>query len=130
MSRTDSGAEDTGLLGSLRRALSTVVEIVKTRIELVATEIEEQKVYTTQLIVLSFLALFFFCLAVIFATLTVVIIYWDRNPVAVVGGFAVMYLVLAILLGLIWRAREKARPRFLAATLNELERDREELTRR
>jgi uncharacterized membrane protein YqjE len=128
MSGSDSETRTGGLLNSLRRVLSTLIEIVQTRIELVVTELEEQKLRAAQLIILSFLALFFFSLAVIFGTLAVVMAYWDQNPVVVLGGFAALYLTLAIIIGLVWRARAKARPRLLSATLAELARDREELT--
>ena len=128
MSGSDSGTRTVGLLNSLRRVMSTLIEIVHTRLELVVTELEEQKLRAVQLATLFFLALFFFSLAVIFGTLAVVMAYWDRNPVVVLGGFAALYLALAIIIGLIWRARAKARPRLLSATLAELARDREELT--
>jgi uncharacterized membrane protein YqjE len=128
MSGSDSGTRTVGLLNSLRRVLSTLLEIVQTRVELVATEFEEQKLHAAQLATLSFLVLFFFSLAIIFGTLAVVMAYWDQNPVAVLGGFAALYLTLAIIIGLVWRARAKARPRLLSATLAEIARDREELT--
>ena len=128
MSGSDSGTRTVGLLNSLRRVMSTLIEIVHTRLELVVTELEEQKLRAVQLATLFFLALFFFSLAVIFGTLAVVMAYWDRNPVVVLGGFAALYLALAIIIGLIWRARAKARPRLLSATLAEFARDREELT--
>lgn len=116
-----------GLIDTLRRMSSTLVEIVRTRIELAATELEEQKLRIAQLIMLSFLALFFGSMAIIFGTLAVVMAYWDRNPVAVLSGFAALYLAIGLVAGLAWRARAKARPRLLSATLAELERDREEL---
>ena len=128
MSGSDSGTRAVGLMNSLRRVLSTLVEIVQTRVELVVTELEEQKLRAAQLATLFFLTLFFFSLAIIFGTLAVVMAYWDQNPVAVLGGFAALYLALAIIIGLVWRARSKARPRLLSATLAELARDREELT--
>ena len=128
MSGSDSDMRTVGLLNSLRRVMSTLIEIVQTRLELVVTELEEQKLRAVQLATLFFLALFFFSLAVIFGTLAVVMAYWDQNPVAVLGGFAALYLALAIIIGLIWRARAKARPRLLSATLAEFARDREELT--
>jgi uncharacterized membrane protein YqjE len=128
MSESDTDTRTVGLLNSLRRVLSTLIEIVQTRVELVVTELEEQKLRAAQLVMLSFLALFFFSLAIIFGTLAVVMAYWDRNPVAVLGGFAALYLTLAIVIGLIWRARAKARPRLLSATLAEFAHDREELT--
>jgi uncharacterized membrane protein YqjE len=130
MSASDSGARPVGLLNSLRRLSSTLVEILRTRIELVVTELEEEKVRALQIAALSFVVLLFGSLAVIFGTLAVVMAYWDRNPVAVLGAFAAFYLVLAIVAGFAWRARIKARPRLLSATLAELARDREELTPR
>ena len=128
MSESDSGTRSVGLLQSLRRMLSTLIEIVQTRAELLMTELEEQRLRARQLVILLFLMLFFFGLAVIFGTLAVVMAYWDSNPVAVLGGFSALYLTLAIIIGLVWRARAKARPRLLSATLAELARDREELT--
>jgi len=128
MSESDSGTRSVGLLQSLRRMLSTLIEIVQTRAALLMTELEEQRLRARQLVILLFLMLFFFGLAVIFGTLAVVMAYWDSNPVAVLGGFSALYLTLAIIIGLVWRARAKARPRLLSATLAELARDREELT--
>jgi len=129
MSEPDSGTRSIGLLQSLRRMLSTLIEIVQTRAELLVTELEEQRLRAGQLVTLLFLMLFFFGLAVIFGTLAVVMAYWDSNPVAVLGGFSALYLTLAIIIGLVWRARAKARPSLLSATLAELVRDREELTK-
>jgi uncharacterized membrane protein YqjE len=127
MAATDTGAPRLGLLDSLRRAAASLIEIVRTRLELVVTELEEQNVRATQIVALCIAALFFAGLAIIFGTLAVVMAYWDRNPVAVLGGFAALYLVLAIVAGVMWRARAKARPRLFAATLAELARDGEEL---
>ena len=128
MSGSDSGTHTVGLLSSLRLVLSTLVEIVQTRVELVVTELEEQKLRAAQFATLFYLVLFFFSLAIIFGTLAVVMSYWDQNPVVVLGGFAALYMTLAIIIGLVWRACAKARPRLLSATLAELARDREELT--
>ncbi len=130
MAGSEAGPRPVGLVKSLRRMISTLIEILETRVELAATEIEEQGLRVAQLIVLSLLILFFFCLAVIFGTVAVVVAFWNRDPVTVLGGFAALYLALAIVLGVIWRARVKARPRLLSATLAELARDREELTPR
>lgn len=128
MAGPESGTHNPGLLGSLRRAASTLIEIVQTRIELVVTELEEQGLRAAELAALGLLTLFFVCLAIVLGTLAVVVAYWERNPVAVLGALAALYLVLAVIVGLVWRARARARPRLLSATLAELERDREELT--
>jgi len=124
---SDSGARRVGLLDSLRRASASLIEIVRTRLELVVTELEEQNLRTAQIIALSVAALFFAALAIIFGSLAVVMAYWDRNPVAVLSSFALFYFALAVVAALVWRARAKARPRLFAATLAELARDGEEL---
>ncbi len=128
MTASDSGARRIGLLDSLRRAAASLVEIVRTRLELVVTELEEQKLRTAQIVALSVAALFFAALAIVFGSLAVVMAFWDRSPVGVLAGFAVFYLALALVAALVWRARAKARPKLLEATLAELSRDGEELT--
>ena len=127
MAATDTGARRLGLLDSLRRAAASLVEIVRTRLELAVTEIEEQKLRAAQIVALSVAALFFAALAIIFGSLAVVMAYWEQNPVGVLAGFAVFYLALAAIAALVWRARAKARPRLFATTLAELARDGEEL---
>ncbi len=128
MSASGSGSRPGGLLDSLRRIGATLVGIAHTRLELAVTELEEQRLRLWQLALLAFAALCFAALALVFGTLAVAMVYWDRNPVAVLGGFAFFYLALAIVVALVLRARARARPRLLSATLDELARDREQLT--
>jgi uncharacterized membrane protein YqjE len=123
----DTGARTSGVLGSLQRLLGTLLEIVQTRIVLVANEFEEQRVRTGQAIVAGALTLFFFGMAVVFVTLFVVMVFWETQRVAVVGGFALLYLVLAAIGALVWRQRTRTRPRLFDATLAELGKDREQL---
>jgi uncharacterized membrane protein YqjE len=114
-------------LSSLRRALSTLVEILHDRLELITTELEEQKLRAAQIAAASFLTLFFLSLAIIFGTLAVVVAFWETYRLVVLAGFAALYLALGVIAALGWRARSRARPRLLAATLAELTRDRDEL---
>jgi uncharacterized membrane protein YqjE len=127
MAASESGTRSDGLLNSLRRALSTLVEIVHDRVELITTELEEQKLRAAHIAVASFLTLFFLSLAIIFGTLAVVVAFWETYRLAVLTGFAALYLALGVIAALVWRVRSRARPRLLAATLAELRRDRDEL---
>jgi uncharacterized membrane protein YqjE len=127
MAASDPGARSVGLLSSLRRALSTLVEILHDRLELITTELEEQKLRAAQIAAASFLTLFFLSLAIIFGTLAVVVAFWETYRLVVLAGFAALYLALGVIAALVWRARSRARPRLLAATLAELTRDRDEL---
>ena len=127
MAASEPGARNAGLLSSLRRVLSTLVEILHDRIELITTELEEQKLRAAQIVFASFLTLFFLSLAIIFGTLAVVVVFWETSRLAVLAGFAALYLALGVIAALVWRVRSRARPRLLAATLAELRRDRDAL---
>jgi uncharacterized membrane protein YqjE len=127
MPDSETGSPTRGLLHSLRRVLAGVIEIVQTRIELVITELEEQRLRTGQIAATEFFALFFLAMAIILGTLTVVMLFWQTNPMAVLAGFTALYLALAIIAAVVLRTRLKARPRLLSATLAELLRDRDHL---
>jgi uncharacterized membrane protein YqjE len=127
---TDSGSGDghrPGLLASIQRLVATFVEILQTRVEIVSTEFEEERERIRELVVYSILTLFFAGTGALLLTLYVVILYWDTHRLNVVGGFALLYLGLGIVAGVILRRRLKARPRLFASTLSELEKDRERL---
>ena len=125
MPDSETGSPTRGLLHSLRRVLAGVIEIVQTRIELVITELEEQRLRTGQIAATALFALFFLAMAIILGTLTVVMLFWQTNPMAVLAGFTALYLALAIIAAVVLRTRLKARPRLLSATLAELLRDRD-----
>lgn len=129
MERPEGGAEPRphGVLGSLQNLVATLLEIVQTRIALAATELEEQRLRSGQLLVAVSATLFLVAMAVIFITLFVVAAFWETSRVAVLGGFGLLYLVLAVIAAVVWRRCARARPRLFEATLAELAKDRDQL---
>lgn len=121
------GARPRGVLNSLQRLFGTLLEIVQTRIALIATEIEEQRVRSGHVLVAGFVTMFFLGMAILFLTLFVVVLFWESNRVAALGSFGVLYLVLAAIAAAVWRRCIKARPRLFEATLAELGKDRDQL---
>ncbi len=119
-------ASPVGILQLLRRILSTLIEILRTRAQLAVTEIEEQALRATQLLLLALLILFFLSFAVLLGTLAVVTAFWNSHPVGVLAGCAGLYLLVAAVLGVVLYRGVRTRPRLLAATLAELARDGEE----
>jgi uncharacterized membrane protein YqjE len=119
-----------GLLVSLPRLLATMIEILQTRVEIVANEFEEERERIRELVVFGFFVVFFVNLGLVLLTLFVVILLWDTHRVYAVGGFAVLYLGLGIMAGADVRRRLKARPRLFATTLAELSKDRDHLAPR
>jgi len=131
MSDTDSGTSTsraTGLFASLQQLLATMLGILQTRVEIVATEFEEERERIRELVVFGFVALFFVNLGVVLLTLFTVMLFWETHRLYVLGGFAVLYLGLGLFTATILRRRHRSRPRVFATTLAELSKDRDQLT--
>lgn len=114
---------ETGLFASLRRTFATLIELGRTRLELVSVEIEEQIEFAAGVLLWSIAAVFFGSLAVLLLALTIVIAFWDTHRLLVAGLVTGAFAAIALTAVLLVRARIARRPRFLAATLGELKRD-------
>ena len=126
----DNGAARGGLLASLRQLIATALELAQVRLELLGTEIEEQKLRILAALVWAALGVLFLVVgAVLFAGCIVVLAGEAYRLHALVlltlaflggGGFALGRA----------RARLKTPPGAFAASAAELARDREALRAR
>jgi uncharacterized membrane protein YqjE len=115
------------LLASLRQLALTALAMAHTRLALAGVELEEELQRLVGLL-LSLLGLLVFGLmGVLMLSFTVVLAVDAGQRVAVMGGFATVYLGLAGVF--VWRVRRMLveRPPFLQATLAEMARDGEAL---
>lgn len=129
----ESGAGATqgaGLLGLLRGVAATAVAVLRTRLELLSNELEEEQLRFAHLLLYAVLALFFLGLGVVALTLFVMLLFWETHRLVVVGLFAVLYIAAGIVAVLLLRAKTAARSRLFAASLAELQKDHEQLTSR
>ncbi|HWQ95364.1 MAG TPA: phage holin family protein [Gammaproteobacteria bacterium] len=120
----------TGLLSALQRLLATFTEILHTRIEILSTELEEEGERARQLLVYGLVSLFFLGLGLLFATVFIVVAFWETHRLYVLAGFTVFYLGISTIAALVVRHKIRSRPRLFSATLSELAKDRERLTSR
>lgn len=114
----------TGIFGSVHRAIGSIRHMINTRIELLTVELREEKSRALSLIFLSFGALFFsflFFMAVTAATA----VYFADNAFAVLLGFSAFYLIGA--LGLVMMLRSRVKAPMFPETIAQLKKDREEL---
>ena len=116
-----------GIVDSLRAVLTSFLALLRTRLDLISTEIEEEGQRFKEMILLAAISLFCGCLGVIFLTVFVVFTFWDTHRSYVLGGFAAFYLGLGLIVGWILKRKAAARPRLFSATLSELAKDRERL---
>ena len=120
---------DSGFFVSLRRLGSTILATLHSRVELLASELEREKVRVTRLALLGVAALFFLALGAITATIFVIVLFWDSQRLVVIGFLTLLYLGLG--LGILSFLKKEAEPskRPFSATLEELRKDRDHFTR-
>ena len=119
-----------GLFDSVRALAATLIFIAQTRLELLSTELEEQWVWLSSMLVWTVVALFCAGVGVVLATLFVVLVLWDTHRLLALGIPAILFLLGAALAWLVVRGKARAKPRLFAASLAELSKDRKELTPR
>jgi uncharacterized membrane protein YqjE len=113
-----------GLLQSLRGYLATWVDLLRTRLDLFSTELQEEKERAQQLLVLAATALLCLTFGALLVTFFVVAVFWETNyRLAVLGGLALLYLAAGTIAAMITRRRIRARPKLFSATLGELAKD-------
>ena len=114
-------------MGSVRRLLSTLTSIVSTRLELLANELQEERLRLTQMLLFSVLALLCFGLGVLLLTVFIVVLFWDDHRLAVLGGLCVLFFALGTIMTLLLRSKARARSKLFSASLAEFSKDREQL---
>jgi len=114
----------------LKVLAATLLAIAHTRLELLSTELEEQWVWLSAMLVWTLVALFCAGLGIVLATLFVVFALWDTHPLLALGIPAILFLLGAVLAWLVALGKARAKPRLLAASLAELSKDRMEWTSR
>ncbi len=131
MAAKESGpgaARSPGLFASLRNLAATLIAAAQTRLELLSAEVEEERLRLLQLLLTALIALFFSALGIVMLTLAVAALYWDTHRVLVMILFAVLYLGIAVIFGLVMRSRARTKSRLFSASIAELARDRQHLT--
>lgn len=116
-----------GLIASVKRLLSTLISIASTRLELLANELQEERLRFTQMLIFALFALFFFGLGILLLTVFIVVLFWDDHRLAVTGVLTVVFFASGLLMVLLLRSKAKKKSRLFSASLAELARDREHL---
>lgn len=118
------------MLASLTALAATLVAMAHTRLDLLSTDLEEEREHFISQLVLALVALFCLGVGVVLVTILLVVAFWDTQRLLVLGVLAGLFLAVGVAA---WRfALHKARtkPRLFAASLTELLKDREQLVSR
>jgi len=104
--------------------LAGLIEIGQTRLQLAATEFEEERARIAELLIFATASLFFLGVGLVLGSLLLVLLFWDGPRVLVLALETGVFLAVGAGLGVAWRRKARAKPLPLAATLGELQRDR------
>ena len=127
---TEDAGHTEGLLESLRNLAKTFVALLQTRIEIFASELDEERARLARVVVLAVVGAFCLGLATVLLVLLIVVIFWDTNRLLAIGVIAGLFALGALAALLALRSTVRERPKFLSATLAELHKDGKELDRR
>lgn len=116
-----------GLFESVRTLFATLVAMARTRAELLGNELEQELRRIVVMLVGAMVVLALAGLALLFAALTIVVSFWDTNRIAASALVASGFMVLAVVAYYVTRQRGQRTTRLLAATLDELDRDLQQL---
>jgi uncharacterized membrane protein YqjE len=117
------GAARGGLLHSIKDLAQSLLGAARTRLEILATEIEEERLRLEQMLLVALGAVFCVGMGVVLSVFFVVVLFWDTHRLAAVGALAAGFLAVGVVLGLILRDRARSRPKLFAATRDELAKD-------
>jgi uncharacterized membrane protein YqjE len=126
----ESHAAPGGLLESLRNLSVTLVGIVQTRLELLSTDVAEERERLTSFMVLTLVAVGCLGIGIVLLAILIVVAFWETNRLLALGGLTGLFLSAGVAVGGYAMHRIKTKPRLFAASLTELAKDRQQLRRK
>ena len=113
-----------GFIAALGKLGDGLLGGIKTRIELLSVELQEEKFRLIQTFVWISAAVFTGVMAITFASLSLVYLFWETARLGVLIALTVAYTVALLALIAAFRRFIARQPKPFAATLAELETDR------
>jgi uncharacterized membrane protein YqjE len=114
----------TSVVENGKAVLRHLIEMARTRLSLLALDLEEERARFLTLLLACGLILVCISCILLLVILLVIVLAWDTYRLTAIGGLLVFFVALAAGLGLWMRQWLAHSPRPFAATLEELEKDR------
>ena len=124
---TETPGGGSGLCDSLKGFAASLVAIVHTRLDLLSTDLEEERARLASVLLMLFVAMFFIGIGVVLLTILIAVVFWDSHRLLALGGLTGFFLVSGVVAFGCARRKFRAKPRLFAASLAELSKDRQNL---
>jgi len=119
-----------GVMDSIRTGLATTARLVRTRLDIISIELEEQREWLQSMVLLAVTGVFCVSIGLVIFTLFIVALFWESHPLAVLGGFSALYLGVGAWAVVTFRSKMSARPKLFTTTSGELLKDEAQLNPR
>jgi uncharacterized membrane protein YqjE len=112
-----------GLYASLSGLGATLVAIMRTRLQLLAVDLEEDSARLLNIAKLTLIMLFCFGVAVMLLTILITVIFWDSHRILVLSTLACLFMLAGFIIA--WHIQRKIaqKPSLFASSLSELVKD-------
>ena len=124
MATTSTSSATPGFIASFRTLGDSLLAGVQDRLELFTVELQEEKLRLIQTFIWISVAVFTGMMAIAFASLTLVYLFWESARLAVLGGLTVFYAGTLVAIIIAFRRFLARQPHPFAATLHEIGEDR------
>jgi uncharacterized membrane protein YqjE len=111
--------------GRLRAYAAEAIGILQTRLELIATELQEEKLRLGALLGFAAAAFFFLGFGFILLALFLTVLLWDSHRLLALGIFTALFLAGGLLAALAAARIGRQGSRLFAASISELAQDRD-----
>jgi len=121
--KSDGAPGSSGLLDRGKAILSILLQMGRNRLELAANEIQEEYERFWPLLIKTLVSLVLLAFGAFFASVFIIVLFWDTHRLLALGGVAGLYLIMGTLFArhviCIWTKRR----RLFSSTIEELEKD-------
>jgi uncharacterized membrane protein YqjE len=117
------------LLSSLKGLVSTSASIAQTRLELISVDVQIARTQLISLLVMIMSALFFLFFGLVMLALLIVIYSWESDRMMALGLLTGAFLFIGLILALLIMQSLRTMPKLFEASIAELAKDREALTK-
>jgi uncharacterized membrane protein YqjE len=109
--------------GIIRGLIATLVDAVRTRLDLASVEVEMYLLRVLQMLLWAVAAVACAVLALVFGLVSLIVALWDTHRLYALLGGTLLFSLLAAICGLIGASVFRNRRHLLEGTLQQLERD-------
>jgi uncharacterized membrane protein YqjE len=119
-----------GLYDSLKGLAASLIAIAHTRLDLLSTDLEEERERLLSVLLMLFVAMFCLGVGVVLLALLIVVAVWESHRLLALVGLTALFLAGGAAAFGCARHKLRTKPKLFAASLAELSKDRQHLMHR